>query len=76
MPLDEIEALFHSGPRIAPDPAHSHSEDRMIAVGRTTHGRAIFVAFTLREKGGRILIRPVSARYMHRKESEAYEKST
>lgn len=71
----EIEALFRSGPRVAPDPIHSLAEDRLIAVGRTAQGRGVFVAFTLREKAGRLLIRPVSARYMHRKEIEAYEKS-
>ena len=33
----------------------------------------MFVAFTIRERGGRRLVRPVSARYMHRKEIEGYE---
>jgi uncharacterized DUF497 family protein len=37
-------------------------------------GRFAFVAFTVRRKGGRKYIRPISARYMHRKEIEAYEK--
>jgi uncharacterized DUF497 family protein len=76
VPVDEIEALFLAGPAVAPDPAHSTVEDRLIAVGRTTHGRALFVAFTLREKQGRRLIRPVRARYMHKKEIEAYEKES
>jgi uncharacterized DUF497 family protein len=30
------------------------------------------VAFTLREVGGFQLVRPVSARFMHRKESDRY----
>ena len=43
--LTEIEALFARSPRIAPDPKHSAGEDRLIAVGRTTTGRPLFVAF-------------------------------
>jgi uncharacterized DUF497 family protein len=33
------------------------------------------VAFTLRQRDGKTYIRPVSARYMHRKEVEFYEKA-
>jgi len=36
--LEEIEAVFRSGPRVAPDPAHSTAEDRLIAIGRTQGG--------------------------------------
>ena len=64
---------MHS-PRIAPDPKHSADEDRLIAVGKTSTGRPIFVAFTVRTKEGRRLIRPVTARYMHVKEIAAYER--
>jgi hypothetical protein len=66
--------LFVFGPRIAPDPKHSADEDRLIAVGKTGAGRALFVAFTMRTKEGRRLIRPVTARYMHAREIAAYEK--
>jgi uncharacterized protein len=69
----EIEALFAHNPRIAPSPKHSAQEDRLIAVGRTRTGRPVFVAFTIRTKDGRRLIRPVTARYMHAKEIAAYE---
>ncbi len=62
-------------PRIAPDPVHSAAEDRLLAVGRTAAGRPLFVAFTLRRKAEALFIRPVSARYMHKKEIEAYEKA-
>ena len=72
----EIEALFRSHPAVAPDVRHSAAEDRLLAVGRTAAGRALFVAFTFREKAGKHLIRPVSARYMHGKEMEAYEKKS
>lgn len=72
----EIEGLFAHSPRIAPDPRHSAEEDRLIAVGRTSTGRPVFVAFTIRTKNKRRLIRPVTARYMHAKEVAAYEKES
>jgi uncharacterized protein len=74
--VGEIEALFRGNPRVAPDIAHSAAEMRLIAVGRTMAGRPLFVAFTIREKDGKRLVRPVSARFMHKKEISAYEKST
>lgn len=73
--IAEIEALFVTGPRVAPDPQHSQEEDRLLAMGRTSAGRAVFVGFTLRTRAGRRLIRPVTARYMHAKEAAAYEKA-
>jgi uncharacterized DUF497 family protein len=72
--IDQIEALFLHGPLVAPDPKHSADEDRLIAVGRVGNGRPVFVAFTIRTKNHRRLIRPVSARYMHASEVAAYEK--
>jgi uncharacterized protein len=74
--IPEIEDLFAHSPRIAPDPRHSADEDRMLAVGRTVLGRPIFVAFTIRTKNKRRLIRPVTARYMHAKEIAAYEEES
>ena len=71
--IAEIESVFRGQPRIAPDPKHSTDEDRLIAVGRGRGGRLVFVAFTLRSKDGERLIRPVTARYMHKKEIAAYE---
>jgi uncharacterized protein len=70
---EEIEALFSGNVEIAPS-AKITVEQRYIATGRTPSGRAVFVAFTLRARLGRTLIRPLSARYMHRKEVETYEK--
>lgn len=71
----EIERLFREN-RLAvmPDPAHSQIEERFLGIGRTAEGRAIFLAFTIRETSGKRLIRPIRTRYMHRKEIEAYEK--
>jgi uncharacterized DUF497 family protein len=70
--IAEIESLFRGRPRYAPDRKHSATENRFIAVGRTAEGRAMFVAFTFRESDGRLLVRPVSARYMHAKEADRY----
>lgn len=76
VPMAEIEDLFAHGPQIAPDPKHSADEDRLIAVGRASTGRPVFVAFTIRTKNQRRLIRPVTARYMHAKEIAAYEEES
>lgn len=71
--VDEIERLFASPIMILPDTAHSTSEDRLRAIGRTEAGRYIFLVFTLRERGGQRFIRPISARYMHQKEIDSFE---
>ena len=71
--IAEIEALFRSGPRVAPSVAHSDAEDRFVAIGRNERGRTMFVAFTFRIRDGRRYVRPISARYMHKKEIERYE---
>ena len=72
----EIEALLSNDPAVAPDHAHSHREQRYIAVGRNANGRPMFVAFTYREKHGRLHIRPVSVRYMPASEVERYEQES
>jgi len=74
VPVAEIEAVFHGTLAVFPDPAHSRREERFIAIGRTARGRHVFVAFTLRTSGTQTYIRPISARYMHRKEVAHYEK--
>lgn len=68
----DIEAFFRAKPRVAPDPAHSLTEQRFIAVGRTPGGRPAFIAFCWRGPK----IRPVSARYMHAREAKRYEDSS
>ena len=57
-----------------PDAAHSQRERRFRAIGRADKGRGVFIVFTVRRKGDELLIRPISARYMHKKETDAYEK--
>lgn len=68
----EIEAVFSGPVTILPDEAHSWAEERKKAIGRAG-GRHVFVVFTLREKDGLLYIRPISARYMHKREIESYE---
>ena len=72
----EIEFVLTNEPRVAPDPAHSNEEERFIGIGRTAEGKAIFIAFAFRLRGEVRLIRPISARYMHKKEIQAYEKKS
>ena len=73
--IEEIEALFRKVIQVAPDRRHSDAEERQLAVGRSTTGRPIFVVFTIRQRDGRTLVRPSSARYMHAKEIERYEQA-
>jgi uncharacterized protein len=72
LPEDIEFALMHD-PLVAPDVKHSRSEDRLIAIGKSRTGRVLFIAFTIRDRAGARLIRPISARYMHKKEIKAYE---
>jgi hypothetical protein len=68
-----IEGLFARPLAILPDEVHSQRENRFRAIGRTGKGRGVFIIFTLRSKGEELLIRPISARYMHKKEIDAFE---
>jgi len=71
-----VEAIFGGELMVLPDPGHSKSEERFKAIGITDQRRAVFVVFTFRKWRNRTLIPPISARYMHRKEIEHYEKET
>lgn len=71
----EIESVFVRPVAIFPDPAHSVSEARYLAIGRSDAGRHVFLAFTMRARDGLTCLRPISARYMHAKEIEHYEKA-
>jgi uncharacterized protein len=68
-----IESVFLGSVAVFPDPAHSGAEERFKAIGRTGDGRTVLIVFTLRGRGGNTYIRPLSARYMHRKEVLYYE---
>ena len=69
----EVESLFAAEPLVGPDPFDPAVEQRWRAIGRTASGRPAFVAFTVRERGGKRLIRPISARHMHAKEVRRYD---
>ena len=70
-----VEEQFRRGLTILPDSAHSQTEQRFRAIGRTAKGRALFIVFTIRQSGGEVLIRPISARYMHKKEADHYDET-
>lgn len=70
----EIEELFAGEMTVFPDPGHSRDEERLKAIGRTRAGRHVFIVFAFRPRGGRLLIRPIGARYMHKREVIHYEK--
>jgi uncharacterized DUF497 family protein len=72
--IADIEAVFRKPVAVFPDPRHSRSEERFKAIGTTAEGRHVFLVFTLRRRGGETLIRPISARYMHKREVTHYEK--
>ncbi len=74
MSREEIEEIFTGVPVVMVDP-HPR-EPRMRAIGKTRSGRYVFLAFTLRTVHGRTLVRPISARYMHKKEIGHYENSS
>lgn len=69
---EEIEQIFDGVPVVMPDP--HPNEPRMRAIGKTKAGRYLFLVFMLRTVEGQILIRPISARYMHQKEIDHYER--
>ncbi len=70
---EEIEEFFASVPSVMPDP--HPDEPRMRAIGKTKAGRYLFLVFMFRLIGGQTFIRPISARYMHQKEVDHYEKA-
>jgi hypothetical protein len=73
--IAEIESVFEGSPIFATDAGHSLDEVRVRAVGQASSGRFVFVVFTIRRRLGQRLIRPLGARYMHRKEVRRYEET-
>lgn len=67
----EIEQALLSEPAVMADPYPD--EPRMRAIGKTNAGRYVFLVFMLREVDGQTRLRPISARYMRRKEVAHYE---
>jgi uncharacterized protein len=76
MSIGEIEAVFTRPVVILPDRESASDERRLKAIGRTPVGRHAFIVFTWpAERAGSALLRPISARYMHKGEVESYEKA-
>lgn len=69
----EIEYVLMNEPAVMADRSDVTSETRYNAIGKTQEGRHMFIVFTLRLRGKAHLMRPISARYMHRKEIDYYE---
>ena len=68
---EEAEDVFFNEPLVVrSDIRHSKKERRYYALGQTSAGRYLFVAFTIRGS----LFRVISVRDMNRKERDAYAK--
>lgn len=72
--ITEIEFVFANAPKVFPDLKHSETESRYLAIGTSEDGRFILIAFTYRSKGRYRYIRPISVRYMNKKEINHYKK--
>ena len=73
--MAEAEQVFFNAPLLLlEDKQHSLDESRFHALGKTDEHRLLHVTFTLRYSGEKI--RVISARNMHKKEREIYEKQT
>ena len=71
--MREAEQVFFGRPLLVlADEKHSQVEARFHIMGRTYLGRGLHLTVTLR--GGGTLIRVISARDMHRKERDIYER--
>lgn len=69
----EIEFVLTSTPKVMPDRSPVTQETRFNAIGLTQEARHLFIVFTIRETNLNKRLRPISARYMHRKEIDRYE---
>jgi len=69
---EEVEQVLMGTPAVMSDP-HS-AVPRMRAIGKTTAGRYVFLVFMLRKINAKNTLRPISARYMHQKEIDHYER--
>jgi hypothetical protein len=72
--IAEIESVFSRPVVVLPDKDNPQGERRFRAIASTSKGRQVFVVFTLRNHGKGVLLRPISARYMHKRKVKNYEK--
>lgn len=70
-PKEAEEAFINEGSYFFSDIRHSQKEERFILLGKTSEKKNLFIVFTLRGQKVRI----ISARRMHGKEVESYEKA-
>lgn len=70
LPKEAEEVFLNEKSLVIPDFKHSQKENRHILIGETLNNLKMFVVFTMR--GNKI--RVISARRMHKKELEKYEK--
>lgn len=69
--MDEAESVFVQADAILiSDEKHSLKENRYVIIGKSNTFKYLFISFTLRNNQ----VRTISARRMHRKEVEKYEK--
>ena len=67
---EESESVFQDERRLDfPDPLHSGKKNRFVTLGRSSHPRVLFVAWTLRGQ----IVRVISVRPASRKERAVYE---
>ncbi len=69
-PEEAEDVFFHEPLVVRGDVGHSSREKRYRAIGRTSRGRLLFVAYTVRRK----LIRVISVRDMNRREAEEHKR--
>ena len=70
----EIESFFQQDNLlVSPDLRHAKQEERYLAIGRARTGRPMLAVFTMRIVDESVLLRPISARYMHAREARRYE---
>ncbi len=72
--VDEIEYVLWRTDDVWDDPWNSADERRFRVIGQNEDGRYVFIVVTLRDYGTKTFVRPISARYMHLKEIERYER--
>lgn len=70
LPKETEEVFVDDNSVVLPDVKHSQREDRFIIIGKSLSKINLFIVFTFR----RNKIRVISARKMHKKEVEQYEK--
>lgn len=74
VPIETVKEFFRQKLLVKLDAKHSFEEIRFLAIGYASDTqRCVIVAFTIRISGIVKLIRPISARYTHKKERDAYE---